>query len=357
MADASSTQKARGIAQEQFANMPASPSESSSSSPSARFEDTSNDANQEPRMAWPPSTLLAGQGFPFPLQQQAPDPLFTFARLQEHYRQHFRMQYGPQATPVNQGLPPSSSKFPESSQYSSSARLVHEQRLSTSLNILRHVQRTLRQRHYEAELQLTRTSQLVERTSWDLFFQSPLDFMCHEMDILTDTATTNVLAEGGVIPKGQSVRESEAWMRKLDALRDLQDDEYDAQKRIEKTVRRMKCADAMIVVGLREQEAVLRRDDDMSGQYRMALHHHNPLGAQTVASSSDRKVNMEGVNVAGPLKSTTSATPSTFLNWPLSATPQNIHDDDASINTDGNSSDDSQFEVRRGQACCRHHVQ
>ncbi|KAM0260599.1 hypothetical protein ACHAQJ_002661 [Trichoderma viride] len=334
MADMSSTSKVSGVVQEQFANMSASPSESSSSSPPpGMFEDSSDDANQEPHMAWPPSTLLAGQGFPFPLQQQAPDPLVTFTRLQEHYKQHFQMHHAHQAPPLHQGLP----KYPEFNQYSSPARLVHEQRLSTNLNMLRHVQRTLRQRHDEAQLQHTRTSHLVQRTAWHLFFQSPLDYMCHEMDILTDPATINILAEGGAIPKGQSVGESEAWMKRLDALRDLQDDEYDAKKRVDKAVRQMKCADAMMVVGLKEQEAVLLRDNPMNGQYHMAFHHH-PHGVQAI-----------------PSKSTTCATPSTFLNWPLSATPQSV--DNGANNTDGNSSDSSQFEVRRGQACCQHHAQ
>lgn len=307
------------------------------------FQDTPNEVPREYLMASPSSLLpLAGQGFPFPPQQPTSDipagpsqPLSGFIHLQEHYKKHFQEHHNNQASLVDKVLPSSSSKPPELDHHSSSARLVHEQRLSTCLNILRHIQRTLRQRHEEATLHLARTSRLAVQTTWHLFFQSPLDFMCHEMDILVDSATSAILSQGGDIPRRHSVRDSEAWMRKLDGLRDLRDDEYDAKQRVGKTLRQMQCADAMMRAGLQEQAAALE-GDPMVDQYRRAFDHG--FRETEVASS----------------KNTASATSSTFFNWPLPAT--SLNDDEAGINTDGDSSVASGATGQCDQVCCRRHV-
>ncbi|KAL7907188.1 hypothetical protein GGI35DRAFT_455652 [Trichoderma velutinum] len=223
--------------------------------------------------------------------------------------------------------------MPELEQHSSAARLVHEQRLSTSLNILRHIQRTLRQRHEEATLHLAHISRLEAQTTWELFFQSPLDFMCHEMDILSDATTSAILSAGGIVPQRHSVRESEAWMCKLDELRDLRDDEHDAKERVRKTLKQMQCADAIMRVGLQKQAAAL---DPMARQY------HRVFGlrgdAEAMASSNGNASSML----------------STFFNWPLPATSLNIGE--ASLNTDENSSGSASGSSRQCLSeCCRDH--
>ncbi|KAL7784946.1 hypothetical protein V8C37DRAFT_420290 [Trichoderma ceciliae] len=356
MADASSTWRTRGFIPEQLTSS-APPSLSPNYFASAMFQDIPNEVPREYLMASPSSSsLFAGQGFPFPPQQHisdAPLHVTTSARLQEHYKQHFQEHHDDRASHVDKDLPSSSSTLPELGQDSSSARLVHEQRLSTCLNILRHVQRILRHRHHDAELQLTRTSRLVVQTTWDLFFQSPSDFMCHEMDVLTDATTTAILSEGGGLPRGHSVGDSEAWMRRLDVLRDLRDDEYDAKERVKKAVKQMQCAAAIMMAGLKEQAAVLERDSPTVDRYR-GVSGHGHHEAETMASSPDRWVDtcMEGINTNKPSKSTTSATSSTFLNWPQPATP--LNDEDASIDADKSSSDASRDEGQCYQECCRH---
>ncbi|PTB44016.1 hypothetical protein M441DRAFT_186195 [Trichoderma asperellum CBS 433.97] len=351
----SSTLKARDAIREQFANMSASQSETPSTSPST------NGVNQEPHMRWPPPTLFPGQSFNIPFQQQASNPLLAFSRLQEKYKQHFQTHYGHQATPLNPGglsPPSSSSKSPELNQYPSfSARLDQEQRVSASIHILRHVQNTLQQRHHETQLHLARTEQLIEQTAWDLFFQSPLDFMCHKMDILIGPAAIGALTGGVIAPKAQSVRESEAWMRKLDVLRDLQDDECAAKKRMEKTMRQMKRTDEMMIVGsLKLQQLSSQRSTPFGGPYSMGF--HNPFsGAQTMAFSSG----VTGINMAGNSKSTASAAPSTFSNWPKFGAPQDVnHDEASSINVTDSSStgSSSHFEAYcGGHECCGHRGQ
>lgn len=205
-------------------------------------------------------------------------------------------------------------------------------------------------------MQLARTEQLIEKTAWDLFIQSPLDFMCHEMDILTGPAAINALTGGMIIPKAHSVQEREAWMRKLDVLRDLQDDECAAKKRMEKTMRQMKRADEMMVTGyLKQQGLSLQRNNPFGGQYSMAFHHHFP-GAQPMAFPSG----MAGINTAGPSKNTTFATPSVFSNWPQPAVPNDVNRDEVnSINATDNSStsSSSHFEARCGPEYCGHRGQ
>lgn len=206
-------------------------------------------------------------------------------------------------------------------------------------------------------MQLARTEQLIEQTAWDLFFQSPLDFMCHEMDILTGAATISGLTGGRIFPKAHSVRESEAWMRNLDVLRDLQDDECAAKKRLEKTMKQMKRTDEMMIVGcLKQQQEMSRRSNSFGGSiYNTAYPHYFP-GAQTMAFSS----NTDGINVAGPSKSTTSATPSAFSDWPRHVAHQDVNLDEASsINATDSSSttSSSHFEARCGPECCGHRGQ
>lgn len=352
----SSTLKARDAIREQFANISASQSETPRTSPST------DGVNQEPHMRWPPPTLFPGQNFNMPFQQQASNPLLAFARLQEKYKQQFQTHYGHQATPLNPGglSSCSSSKSPELNQYSS---FDQEQRVSASIHILHHVQNTLQQRHHETQMHLARTEQLIEQTAWDLFSQSPLDFLCHEMDILIGPATIGALTGGMIVPKAQSVRESETWMRKLDVLRDLQDDECAAKKRMEKTMRQMKRTDEMMIVGnLKLQELSSQRRTPFGGPY--SIRFHNPFsGAQTMAFSSGVTgiINTEGINMAGNSKSTAYTAPSTFSNWPRSGAPQDVnHDEASSINATDSSStgSSSRFEANcGGHECCGHRGQ
>ncbi|RFU74651.1 hypothetical protein TARUN_7596 [Trichoderma arundinaceum] len=352
MADTGSALKGCSFVQEQSANTSSSPSVSSnSSSSSSTFQDTPNEVPQEYYMAWP--SPFAAQSFPFPPQQRACDPLPTFVHLQEQFQRHYQKHYDDQASLSNRDLPSSSSRLPGSNPHSSSVRLVREQRLSTCLNILRHIQRTLRQRHQEAELQLTRTSHLVVQTTWDLFSQSPLDFMCHKMDILTDSATTAILSEGGDVSRRHSLGDSEAWMKKLEELRDLRDDEYDAKERVGKIWRQIQCANDMMLVGLKEQMAALEGGDPMGFQYRGTFaqpQHEN----RAMAAPPDQRVGMESQNMAKPSEITTCAMSSTFLNWPLPNTPMN--DEEAGINSSNNSSDASAIEGQCDEECCRHNT-
>lgn len=315
-------------------------------------------------MRWPPPTFLAGQGFNVPFQQRASNPLLAFARLQEKYKQHFETHYGPQTNAFSSGgsSPFSSSKLPElNNQHSSvSARLDQQQRISASLHVLRHVQQTLQQRYQEAQTQLARTEELIEQTAWDLFFQSPLDFMCHEMDILTGADTINAITGGrNIIPQAQCFPESEAWMKKLDDLRDLQDEECAMMKRMEKTMRQMKRTDEMMVVGnFKQEELSLYRSSPFpfGGQYSMTLPHHG-LAAQTVAFPSG----VMGVNTTRPSTSTASAAPSMFSDWPQPVPPPpDVSQDEAgSINAADSSStgSSSHFEARCGPDCCHHRSQ
>ncbi|EHK44349.1 hypothetical protein TRIATDRAFT_275621 [Trichoderma atroviride IMI 206040] len=356
----SSTSKAHEALPGRFPSISTSPSEAlSASSPS------SNGVNQEPHMRWPPPTFLAGQGFNMPSQQRASNPLFAFARLQEKYKQHFETRYGSQTNPFSSGFssPFPSSKLPEvNNQHSSfSARLDQEQRTTASLYVLRHVQQTLQQRYQEAQTQLARTEKLIEQTAWDLFFQSPLDFMCHEMDIVTGAATINALTAGrSILPQAQSFPDSEAWMKKLDDLRDLQDEECAVTKRMERTMRQMKRTDEMMVVGnLKQQEFSLHKSSPFpfGGQYGMTF----PLSGrfprvQTVACSPD----VMGISTAGPSKSTASAAASMFSNWPQPTPAPDESQDEAGSNNAADSSStgsSSHFEARCGPDCPGRHGQ
>lgn len=187
-------------------------------------------------------------------------------------QQQQQQQHSPsQPTP---GPSSSSTKVNDDNQpSSSSARLLHEQRLSTCLNILRHIQRTLRQRHDEATAHLTQLSGLVARSTWDLFYRSPLDFMCHEMDMLADVTTDAILSDEPPVGIGSSGKlssstSSDAWMKKLDELRDLRDDEDEARRRVDKISRQMEAAGGMMRVGVAEQSAVLARGDALARGYR-----------------------------------------------------------------------------------------
>lgn len=312
-------------------------------------------------MRWPPPTYLAGQGFNIPSQQRASNPLLAFARLQEKYKQHFETRYGSQSNPFSPdgSSPLSSSKLPEFSQHSSfSARLDQRQRITASLHVLRHVQQTLQQRYQEAQAQLARTEELIEQTAWDLFFQSPLDFMCHEMDILTGADTINAITGGrSIIPQAQSFPGSEAWMKKLDDLRDLQDEECAIMKRMEKTMRQMKRTDEMMVVGnLKQEEPSVHRSSPFpyGGQYGMALPHFPAV--QTVVFPSSAM----GINTTRTSTSTASAAPSMFSNWPHPAPPPDVSQDEAgSINAAGSSStgSSSHLKARCGPDCCHHRSQ
>ncbi|KAK4081055.1 uncharacterized protein Triagg1_2587 [Trichoderma aggressivum f. europaeum] len=334
MADAASTSNTRGLAQQRFAN--STPPSTSSSGASSVFQDTPNEVPREYLMA-SPSSLLP-QGFPFPPQQPTFDiPINSqsgFIHPEELHEKRFASSYEDQSSNLNKDAHPSSSKMPELDQHSSAARLVREQRLSTCLNILRHVQRTLRQRHDEAALRLAHISRLQVQTTWELFFHSPLDFMCHEMDILSNATTSAILAQGGIALQRHSAHESEAWMRKLDELRDLQDSEHDAKERVRKTMKQMQCADAIMSVGLEKQAVVRERGDLMAGQY------HGVFGqrrdAEAMASSNNNA----------------SAMLSSFFNWPLPAASLNVGE--ASVNVDDNSS--GSVSGSSGQClseCCR----
>ncbi|KAL7924629.1 hypothetical protein ACQKWADRAFT_253122 [Trichoderma austrokoningii] len=289
---------------EAMPNMSASPSETPST----------DGINQEPHMCWPPPTLLAGQSLNLPFQQRATNPLLAFTCLQEKYKQDFQTRYGLQNNPFSPG--------------SSSSQ---EQRISATLRTLHHVQQTLQQRHQDAQMQLARTEKLIQQTSWDLFFQSPLDFMCHEMDIF---------AGGGgrsSSDNAQSLPESEAWMKKLDDLRDLQDEECAVRKRMEKTVRQMRRTEEMMVVGgLKLQGS--SSPFAFGGQYGVVLPHRFPA-VQTMAFPA-------GVNTAG-LEA--SDMPSMFSNW-----PQPAAQDEGSINAvdDSSTGSSSHFEASCGPDCC-----
>ncbi|KAL7960078.1 hypothetical protein V8C34DRAFT_321885 [Trichoderma compactum] len=336
MADASSTSNARGLAQQHFAN--STPPSTSSSGASSVFQDTPNQVPREYLMA-SPSALLP-QGFPFPPQQPtsgiAINSRSGFIRPKELYKEQLKSSRENQPSNLNKDAHPSSSKIPEFDQHSSAARLVHEQRLSTCLNILRHIQRTLRQRHDEATLRLAHISRLEVQTTWELFFHSPLDFMCHEMDILSDATTSAILSQGGIALQRHSAHESEAWMRKLDELRDLQDDERDAKERVRKTMKQMQCADAITRVGLEKQAVALERGHLMAGQYHGVFDRHGD--AEAMPSSNNNA----------------SAMWSSFFNWPLPATSLNVGE--AGVNTDDNRS--GSVSASSGQClseCCRDH--
>ncbi|PKK51538.1 hypothetical protein CI102_5413 [Trichoderma harzianum] len=337
MADASSTSNTRDLAQQHFTN--STPPSTSSSGASSAFEDSPNKVPQEYLMASPSSLLV--QGFPFPPQQPTSDiPLNLqpgFIRPEEPYMNRFKSNYENQPPNLNNGAQPSSSKIPEFDQHSSAARLVNEQRLSTCLNILRHIQRTLRQRHDEATLRLAHISRLEVQTTWELFFQSPLDFMCHEMDILSDATASAILSHGGISLQRHSAHESEAWMRKLDELRDLQDDEHDAKERVRKTMKQMQCADAIMRVGLEKQAAALERGDLMGGQYRGGFDYD--YNVEAMASSNNNA----------------SAMLSGFFNWPLPATSLKVGEASNDVIGDNSSGSVSGSSGQCHSECCRDH--
>lgn len=249
----------------------------------------------------------------------------------------FKSTYEDQPPNLNNGAQASSSKIPEFDQHSSAARLVNEQRLSTCLNILRHIQRTLRQRHAEATLRLEHISRLEVQTTWELFFHSPLDFMCHEMDILSDATTSAILSQGGIALQRHSAHESEAWMRKLDELRDLQDDEHDAKERVRKTMKQIQCADAIMRVGLEKQTAALERGDLMASQYGRGFEYRPD--AEAMASSNNNP----------------SAMLSSFFNWPLSATSLNVGETSGDVIDDNSSGSVSGSSGQCHSECCRDH--
>ncbi|KAL6820387.1 hypothetical protein J3E69DRAFT_374387 [Trichoderma sp. SZMC 28015] len=336
MADASSASNTRDVAQEHFAN--STPPSTSSSGASSAFEDTPNEVPREYLMA---SSSLLPQDFPFPPQQPTSDiPLNLqsgFVRPEEPYMNRFKSNYENQSSNLNNGAQPSSSKIPEFDQHSSAVRLVHEQRLSTCLNILRHIQRTLRQRHDEATLRLAHISRLEVQTTWELFFHSPLDFMCHEMDILSDATTSAILSQGGIALQRHSAHESEAWMRKLDELRDLQDDEHDAKERVRKTMKQMQCADAIMRVGLEKQAAVLARGDPMAGQYLGGFDYDHNVEAMVSSSNN------------------ASAMLSSFFNWPLPATSLNVAEAGMNTTDDNSSGSVSGSSGQCHSECCRDH--
>ncbi|KAH6605642.1 hypothetical protein Trco_004795 [Trichoderma cornu-damae] len=330
-------------------------------------QDAPNEVPREYLMASPSaSSLLAGQSFPFPPRQRVsgppaglPRPLALFTHPQEHRKTRFREHLSGQASRADGDLPSSSPNLPEPGRHASSALLVHQQRLSTCLDILHHVRRTLQKRHHEAELRLARTSHLVAQTTWELFFQSPLHFMCHEMDVLADSATGAILSEGGYVLRGHSAHDGEAWMRKLEGLRELRDDELDAKERAKKSLRQVRCANALLTVGLKEQAAALQRDDPAVDPSRSAENRHHrrreaeaEIEVEAMASSSDRWVDMDGADMARLSRSTASATSSAFLNWPLPATPPN-EDGDADIDSDDSINEDDRIEGRCGRECCR----
>ncbi|KKO99391.1 hypothetical protein THAR02_08496 [Trichoderma harzianum] len=333
MADASSASNTRSLAQQDLTNS-TSPSTSSSGA-SSEFQDTPNEVPREYLMASPSSLLV--QGFPFPPQQPTSEIPPIFIRPEEPYKMQFTSNYENQPPNLNQGAQPSSSKIPEFDQHSSAARLVREQRLSTCLNILRHIQRTLRQRHDEATLRLAQISRLEVQTSWDLFFHSPLDFMCHEMDILSNATTSAILSQGGIALQRHSAHESEAWMRKLDELRDLQDDEHDAKERVRKTMKQMQCADAIMRVGLEKQTVVQERGDLMAGQYLRGFDYH------------------QNVEAMGSSNNNASAMLSSFLNWPLPATSLNVGEASVNIVDDNSSGSVSGSSGQCHSECCRDH--
>ncbi|KAL7817670.1 hypothetical protein V8C44DRAFT_369034 [Trichoderma aethiopicum] len=215
----------------------------------------------------PPST----QTLPFPPRNQSSSMPTT--KIFPWNQQQQQQQHSPsQPTP---GPSSSSTKVNDDNQpSSSSARLLHEQRLSTCLNILRHIQRTLRHRHDEATAHLAQLSALVARSTWDLFYRSPLDFMCHEMDMLADDTTDAILSDESPVGIGSSGSSgklsstSDAWMKKLDELRDLRDDEDEARRRVDGIARQMEVASGMMRVGVAEQSAVLARGDALVRGYR-----------------------------------------------------------------------------------------
>ncbi|KAL7810150.1 hypothetical protein V8C26DRAFT_255123 [Trichoderma gracile] len=279
---------------------------------------------------------LSTQSFPFPPQNASSSSSMptTKPRNLPWNPQHDSPYQPPQAT--TKAAPPGSSDQASSS--SSTARLLHEQRLSTCLNILRHVQRTLRQRHDEATAHLTHTSDLVAQSTWDLFYQSPLDFMCHEMDMLTDDTTNAILSDKSPLGIGSSsggrgklstAQESEAWMKKLDELRDLRDDEDEIKQRVNKIARQMETAKAMMRVGMAEQGVVLARSDALPSGYRYQYIYQNGLGQPPtmcvrvplpLSCRNEEEGKMKAnVNITSTKKAAT-VSKSSFFDWPVPAT-------------------------------------
>lgn len=169
--------------------------------------------------------------------------------------------------------------------------------------------------------------------------------------MLADPVTTAILSEGGYSPRGRSLRDSEAWMRKLDGLRDLREDEFEAKERVKKIMRQIHCADAVMMEGLKQQAVVLERRAEpvREAQYQAASYPRRD-GDETMASSSEQWVDMEGTDA---LKASKSAASSTFVNWPL---PVN-EDDVGASGDDGDDDESSSGSPVQGQCnedCCRH---
>ncbi|KAH0492582.1 hypothetical protein TgHK011_007530 [Trichoderma gracile] len=316
---------------------------------------------------------LSTQSFPFPPQNASSSSSMptTKPRNLPWNPQHHSPSQPPQAT--TKAAPPGPSDHQASSS-SSTARLLHEQRLSTCLNILRHVQRTLRQRHDEATAHLTHTTDLVAQSTWDLFYQSPLDYMCHEMDMLTDETTNAILSDKSPLGIGSSTRgklstaqESEAWMKKLDELRDLRDDEDEIKQRVDKIARQMETAKAMMRVGTAEQGVVLARSDALlPSRYRYQYIYQNGLGQPPtmcvrvplpLSCRNEEEGKMKGNANNTSTKKTAAPVPkSSFFNWPVPATlskgKQVAVESEGEESSGTNSQLDSPRECQ-GE-CCRH---
>ncbi|KAK1251957.1 hypothetical protein MKX07_007436 [Trichoderma sp. CBMAI-0711] len=262
---------------------------------------------------------------------------------------------------------------------SSTAHLLHEQRLSTCLNILRHIQRTLHQRHDEATTHLTQLSGLIAQSTWDLFHQRPLDFMCHEMDMLANDATTTaILTDKSPVGTGSSSssssssrnlstsqQESDAWMRKLDKLRDLRDDEDEARQRVDALSRQMETANAMMRVGMAEQSAVLARSDAL---VRKGYHHYRyryesgfgqlpTMRVPVALALSSRNADVKMTAGASTMAAAAQVPKSSFFNWPVPATSSKgkqvaVESEEEEESSGTSSGMDSPRECQ-GE-CCRH---
>ncbi|TFB07015.1 hypothetical protein CCMA1212_000757 [Trichoderma ghanense] len=333
------------------------PPSASSGSSSCKSKSTSNEVPPEylitSTSSLPPLPTTA---FPFPPQPQSSSMPTT--KLLDPYDNI------PPWTPPQQRSPSQTTNQagPSSDQQSSSAHLLHEQRLSTSLNILRHTQRTLRQRHDEALTHRAHLSDLIVRSAWDLFSQSPLGFMRHEMDILTDsssssTTITAILSDKSPVGIGSSGgnlstrQESDAWMKKLDKLRHLRDDEEEIRHRLGKITRQMETASAMMRVGLAEQRAALARSDALvrGDRYRFQ---RGFVQLPTMASSC-RKADGRGNGNNAGTKTAAPAPRSSFFGWPVPATTSSKGKQAAvGLEDEDSSGLDSPRECQN--ECCRH---
>jgi hypothetical protein len=166
------------------------------------------------------------------------------------------------------------------------------------------------------------------------------------MDMLTDDATTTaILTDKSPVGIGSSnnnsssnhlstsQQDSDDWMRKLDKLRDMRDDEDEIRQRVGKISRQMETANAMMRVGMAEQSAVLARSDDAlvrkgchqqyRYRYESAFGQLPTMRVPVALASSFRNADVKMTVGASTKKKAAAMAPvvkSSFFNWPVPAT-------------------------------------